>query len=287
VITSVVVNAQGAQRVYVNSPGVLQAVHVAEGQAVAAGAELAVLSNSEIAYDTLVAAGQQRRLEQHLKNLQLQRSEDDEAAEQIPHTREALESLEERLEELSRQQQRLTLVARTPGIVMPPAYVSAGVPPRGSLPTWSGTPFEPCNLNSWLPTGTLFCLVGDPSRMEAMLVIDQADIDFVREGQQVQIKLDEYPGDVWSGRIERIARIDLHVAPRELTQKAGGGLLGTETDQAGGERPASVSYQARVPLHNADGRLMPGFRGRAKIYAGSRTAAESLLRFLAQTIRFR
>jgi len=32
----------------------------------------------------------------------------------------------------------------------------------------------------YLDTGTLLCVVGDPARLEGILVVDQADVKFVR-----------------------------------------------------------------------------------------------------------
>jgi putative peptide zinc metalloprotease protein len=129
-------------------------------------------------------------------------------------------------------------------------------------------------------------MIGDPDKMEAVLVVDQTEIEFIRQNQLVEVNLDEYPGEKWTGRINEIATIDLQVAPRALSSKAGGGLS-TETDKAGAERPASVSYQARVALENNDERLSPGFRGRAKVHVGSRTLGKAILRYLADTIRFK
>ena len=59
-----------------------------------------------------------------------------------------------------------------------------------TLSEWSGLPFDKENLDCFLEAGTLLCLVGDPNNMEAVLVIDQGDIELVPEGQQVEIKLD-------------------------------------------------------------------------------------------------
>ncbi len=117
-------------------------------------------------------------------------------------------------------------------------------------------------------------------------MIDQSQIEFVRAGQQVEIKFDEYPSDTWNGHIDEVARIGLEIAPRELSNKAGG-ELSTETDQAGKERPSSASYQARVALGNDHQRLISGFRGRAKIDVGTHTAWQWFTRFLAELIRVR
>jgi len=284
VMTSAVIQAGDAERVYVNVPGVLTELHVQEGQQVEAGQRLAVLQNPEIAYQITHLTGQGQRSERQLQNLRRQQGTDADAAQQIPHVAEASIHIQQRLDQLQQDQRRLELVARQSGVIMPPPHVPSTSGETGSLPAWSGTPLEEWNLGSWLETGTFFCLVGDPLRLEAVLVIDQSQIVFIAEGQQVEIKLDEYPGEVWSGRIGEIAEVDLKVIPRQLAAEAGGELAGA-ADDTGAARPASTSYQARVSLDNADQRLLPGFRGRAKIRVGSRTLGQAIWRYLSQTFR--
>ena len=284
VITPVIIEPRGAERIYVNVAGVLETVTVEEGEAVSAGQELAVLTNPEIRFQITQLSGERERLEQHLQNLRRQQSGDADATQQIPHTQEGLVHLRKRLEELHKEQQRLNLVSQTSGIVMPPPYNSGNTQTR--LPAWYGTPLEERNLGCWLEPGTLFCVIGDATQMQATLVVDQSNINFVRLGQVVEIKLDEFPSDVWPGEITEISRMDLQVLPRELSHMAGGELA-TEADETGAQRPASVSYQAFVALDNSDERLLPGFRGRAKIHVGKRTLGEALWRFLTKTFRLR
>ena len=57
------------------------------------------------------------------------------------------------------------------------------------MPTWSGSPLEPENIGATLMTGTKFCQIGDPRSLEARLVIDQGDVEFVAPGQRVEIML--------------------------------------------------------------------------------------------------
>ena len=286
VMTSVMIQPRDADRVYVNMPGFIHTVRVAEGTPVSQEKELAVLKNPDVSLEIVRLTGEHRRYQQQLQNLRRQQGFDDDAAQQIPHTVEALQSVEDLLKQLQMDERQLTLRSPTSGIVMAPPYIAAEQTTSGSLSTWTGTPLDEENRNAWLDTGTLFCTIGNPGKMEAVLVVDQTEIGFIRQNQLVEISLDEYPGEIWTGRISEIATIDLQVAPRSLSQKGGGGLS-TETDAAGAERPSSVTYQARVALENKDERLLPGFRGRAKIHVGSRTLGAAVLRYLAKTLRFK
>jgi putative peptide zinc metalloprotease protein len=132
----------------------------------------------------------------------------------------------------------------------------------------------------------MFCQIGDPKRLEAMLVIDQADIDFIREGQEIEILLDAMPGKRLLSRIEDIAEVNMKESPKQLSNKFGGELA-TKTDESGREKPISTSYQARAWLDNKEGLMRLGMRGQAKIHAGWLTLGQRIWRFVNQTFRFR
>ena len=61
----------------------------------------------------------------------------------------------------------------------------------------------------------------------------------------------------------------------------------TITDDAGVERTLRVSYQACVRLAEFTQPLLPGFRGRAIIHAGSQSLGQRLWRLANNTFRFR
>ena len=88
------------------------------------------------------------------------------------------------------------------------------------------------------------------------------------------------------GRIEHVAQLDMQVIPRGLSHKTGG-RVETITDDAGVERTLRVSYQARVRLAEFTHPLLPDFRGRAIIHAGSQSLGQRLWRLANNTFRFR
>src|SRR4029077_9421570 len=104
-------------------------------------------------------------------------------------------------------------------------------------------PFDERNLETFLETGTLLCLVGDPSRFEAVLHVEQTDIELVRTGQRVRIMLDHLPGEVFLGTVAEVAKLDLAVMPRELSAARD---LPSRIDQRGVSHPLDTWYQARV-----------------------------------------
>jgi putative peptide zinc metalloprotease protein len=273
----------GAARVYVTVPGTL--VDAAEaGQPIRAGEPIARLQNLELEMELTRLQGQRDRQALHIKNLRGQQGSDPAAAAQIPTAEEALADLETRLAERRRDQERLTLTAPRDGTVLPP-HRQPRQTASGELPTWTDTPLDPRNRGAFLDTGTVVCLVGDPARLEATLVIDQADIDLVRAGQSVQIHFDESPGQSLGGTIATIGELDLKVAPRELVIA---GDLPSRVDESGTPRPLNASYQARVELDpDAHLALRGGAIGRAKISVDSQSLARRLIRYLRQTFESR
>ncbi len=232
-----------AARVYVTVPGTLVEA-AAAGERVRAGQTIARLENLDVELELTHLEGQRDRQALHLANLRREQGADPSAAAQIPTAEQSLADVETRLAERRRDRQRLVLTAPYDGTVLPPHKRPRQISP-GELPGWSDTPLDPRNRGAYLETGTVVCLVGDPQRLEATLVIDQADIDLVRVGQQVQIHLDELPSETLEGTISAIGELDLKVAPRELVIA---GDLPTRTDESGVSRPFSASYQARVKL---------------------------------------
>jgi len=295
VICTLEIQPRDPALVYVTVPGQLDKIEVQPGQRVEKGQPLAGLENLEIDLELADLAGQAGLYRRQLENLAVQRHRDPQAGAQIPAIRESLQTVEDQLARKREDRRRLKLSAPAPGTVFPPPSTPKGRQPEDELPTWSGTPLERENLGCYLEQGQLFCQVGDPARMEAILVIDQADIEFVREGQTVEINLEALPQETFThnlvaGRrqkltIEEVAKSDLKISPVRLSAKAGGELP-TRTDATGLERPLSASYQARVPLDDPNGQLLPGLRGHAKIKVGTQPLGTRLYRWLAQTINF-
>jgi putative peptide zinc metalloprotease protein len=193
--------------------------------------------------------------------------------------------LDERLRRRRLDAQRLQLVAHQAGVLSPPPHVPPPPAVEEELPTWSGLPCDPYNLGCYLEVGTLVGLVGEPGAMDALLIIDQSDIEFVRPGQSAAVKLNEYRSRTLAGTIAQVAQIDLDKVPLVLSHKLGG-ELSTVTDKSGRERPLRVAYQARVPLPAAEFPLLPGFHGRAKIDVGSEPLGRRLMRLVRQTFLF-
>jgi hypothetical protein len=132
----------------------------------------------------------------------------------------------------------------------------------------------------------MFCQVGDPAKMEALMVVDQDDVEYLAPEQTVDVKLDELPSELLYGAVGEIAKEPLRVSPRHISNKAGGELA-TKTDESGVERPMNTSYQVRVPLDDPDGLLRIGLRGRGRVHTRPQTLFHRLWRYVTQTFNFR
>ena len=286
IVCTLEVKPQNAQSVYVAVPGELTQISVKPGDKVAANQQLGKLNSIELLLQIEDLKGKLAAYQAKVISLERLRFTDRVAGQDLAQTQKTLQMYEEQIKEKERDLDRLVLRAPIGGTVIPPP----AIPPRperdGELATFSGIPLREANLGAHLPESTLFCQIGDPQKMEALLVVDQDEIEFMAEGQDVDIKLDELPGTTYHTSIEEIAKADLKVAPRQLSNK-GGGEVATRTDESGTDRPINTSYQVRADLDNADGLLFVGLRGHAKVHARWQTLWTRGVRLFMRTFNFK
>jgi putative peptide zinc metalloprotease protein len=280
------VQPRDAEHVYIDFEGVLTNVAVKPGEKVSPGMQLAQLRNVDL---ELQIADLESKREQDLLRLDSLRSQefdDDRAAEEKKRVETSIQTIEEQLVERKEDLEKLRLVATSGGTVIPPPAIPNKPSPDGRLSKWHGSPLDKRNVNSTLTPGTLFCQIGDPTKFDAILVVDQTEMEMIRTGQRVEMMLTELPGEILEGKITAIAPEELKVVSRQLTNE-GGGSLQTKTDESGVSRPASTSYQVEVPLDDSNGMLIAGLKGEARIEAGKHSLGWRLWRFLKQTFHFR
>ncbi len=286
VMSTLEIRARDADRVYVDVPGELEEILVKPGQRVELGQTLARLQSIDVAMEIVRLEGERNQYKVQLKNLRRGRLQNTGEGLEISQIEESLQAVEDQLQQKKLDQERLNLHAPIAGTVLPPPWREKKPGPEGQLPSWSGTPLQERNLGAPLDEGAVFCLIGNPNKMEAILYIDQGDIDFVKKGQDVEIKLDELPFDVYEGTIAEIAPSESKFLPKQITTKSGGELA-TTTDESGVEKPMSTSYQARVLIDDPDDLMRLGLRGRAKIHTARQTLGQRIWRGLNQLLNFK
>jgi hypothetical protein len=261
---------------------------VSAGTAVSTGDPIGKLTNAELDLDVTRLRGERDVRAAELESLKRRSAQQanrglHEALAQIPAAEKALADIQQRWQERLDEQQRLMLTAPVSGVaVSPPRRPTDSAP--GQLAAWSGDPLDPVNRGAFLPVGTLFCSIGDRDAMEALLVINQSDIQLVQVGQFVRIQLDQLPGHYLEGRISEIARIDIESAPPEF---AASGMLPLQTEPDGQRQLVGVFYQARVRLDDHPTELLPGGIGRARIHVAPRSFGRRIIWYLSDTFRFR
>jgi len=285
VMCNLEIKPRDAHSVYVTVPGRLENVHVASGQLVKKDQVLAELKNEDL---ELAIADLEAQATEHmssLTSLQRIRQADAAAGNEIPQVQELLAAVREQLRQKQLDRDRLALKSPAGGTVLPPPETPQRPDTTGELQTWHGLPMDKRNLGAHFNESVLFCSIGDPRKMEASIVIDQDDIEYVRRGQHVEIKLEELPNRTYQSEIIEIGP-EYKVVSRQLTNKTGGELA-TRTDEAGLERPMNPSYPARAPLDDDEGLLFIGLRGKAKVAAQWQTLGQRGWRLFLRTFNFK
>ncbi|HPP51956.1 MAG TPA: hemolysin D [Thermoguttaceae bacterium] len=293
------IRPSGAASVYVEAPGRLVSIAVRPGQWVSAGQLLAELQNPDAEGDIARLESLREEYQLRVQTVRWQQHRDPEAGAQLRQLEEALRAVEDQLSKRREDLSRLKLVAPKAGMVFAPPNKELEQPgtdgetPLGRLPTWTGSPLEPKNLGAWLGPGTLFCQVGEPARMEAVLLVDQADVKLLQEGQPVNILLDAYPD--WPIRYRQTesgaAGLEIAEVSRSKMTRTHWGLSFHEEnppdsrDWQKDQQRGRPTYQARVLLENTEGLLQPGMTGLAKVRTENLTLAGRLWRLVCQTFR--
>jgi putative peptide zinc metalloprotease protein len=275
-----VLEPAGAHRVYVSTPGALQSAAVA-GQPVSPGDVIAQLEDEILHREIQRLSGEEKVAQIRVHSLQARLADEPDAAAQLQVADEMLTDVREQLRQRKQDEKALTLVAPTTGLVMEPPEVASNETDEQNLPIWYGTPLEKENAGCYMERGTLFCLVGDPAKQEAMIFVDETDVQYVRPGQRVRMQLAMYPTAVTTGQVVEIAERNITNVPRELVADQ---ELANRLDDSGTRRPVRTTYSVRVTLDKHDLHMLSGARGRAKITVDPQPLAQRALRAIRRTL---
>ena len=278
-----------AASVYVEVEGILSELLVKPGQAVEEGQLLARLENIDLEIEVTRLRGEQSAALAQLDSLKHMQFRDEQASLQMDLSRERYESVTEQLEKKLADMERLELRAPATGIIIPPPKQrESTVDERLQLASWSGSPLDKKNLGAtFQPDGQtdLFCQIGDPDKWDAVLVLDQRDLDWVHGGEEVKLMFQESSYHVFVSKIQRIATDELEGVSQQLASTSGGPVP-AQADPDGVVRPLDTSYQADVPLDDSLGLMRNGLIGQARIKTKPRTLASRFYRYLSRTFSF-
>jgi putative peptide zinc metalloprotease protein len=283
------VQPQAVEYVYVEIPGSLAEILVQPGQRVVAGDPLAKLVSPEIEDRILQMERAEKIAEAQVQVVNyLVRNEPLASGEVNPAEAEnAWRVAQSKLKQRRRDLERLEIVAPRTGTFLPaaPRTKNDQADEVGQLRTWQKTPLDSQNLGAWLESQTLLGqIVPHDGRFEAILAIDQADVEFIRSGQVVKLWLRQLPGKNLRAETTQISPTKMKAVPRQLSIHTGGDLPTVRTEQ-GIEEPANPTFQVAVPLREEIPHLLSGAVGIAKVHVGSQTLGGRLWRLACQTFR--
>lgn len=279
----------GAQLVYTQEPGVLIDIKVQHGDNVQAGQILAILENRDFELELAQLKGELARLEHDLTGYELNRNLHLDSERLITETQFKIESTEEQITLKTLQASPLVLKAPRTGVVV--VAPNTPQPPLigHQLRNWSGLPLEEKNLGAFFQPNTVLCMIADDNQYEAIIVLDQSDVNLIETGQAAKFCVDQYRDQVFSGEVSVASHDELTVVPRELSQTNGGPIAIKTT--ADGERPLLTSFAvyATVDLSSLENsiQLGDGFCGSAKIHVGTASLGAMGIRYLRNLINFR
>lgn len=272
---------EDAARVYATVDGTLREALPA-GRLVTRGDSIARLDNADVQLELARLEGEHRLQELRVQHFERLRGLDPEANDKLPTARAARDDVQRRLEDSRREAERLKLIAPSKGVVIPAPRIAVDHGNNGRLPTWSGAVLEEPNRGAQIKAGTLFCLVGDPRRLTAVLLVNDADVKRLQPGQAVRMRFDQLPGRVIEGRVVDVAGHDARGADSISAGQADLGALWSGIVPPGAN---ATLYQARVEFDPPEQPLVIGGRGEAKVAAERVTLARWIMRHFAQTFR--
>lgn len=270
-----------ARPIHVTAPGAFAAVENARraryGERVSAGDVIAVLENQEIGRDLVRLEAECQRQRIVVESLRRQQLAAPESAARLSSARAVLEDLQQQLEQRQRDHDQLVITAPATGVLYPPPRETMSE--HHALHRERG-PLEDRNANAFLTSGTVVGVVGAPAQFDALLVVDQVDVPYVRVGQMVRLGLAQGGPDVCAGRVVEVATRTLETLPEPLVRD---GRLPSRVGPGGLVVPVRPVYEVRVEIDDPAFLPVVGGTGEGRIEVGRMTAARRLLRWFEAT----
>lgn len=281
VTCSFTIQPKGGQAVYVKHDAILKSIHVLPGQQVTSGELVAELENVETLLKLSKFKAEGDEILAELRLLEQNRKATTEETKRINELRESLRTNEESRRSYEEIVASFHMVAPKDGQVIP-EWSKRRRESAAELGTWDGSPLAAENLGTSFKSGEKLCVIGDLNRWEAVMVVNEHDIRFLKEGQPVKLLIDSQANHRIESQIESIARKESELVPGSLSKQYGGSIqLQTQSKtEEGSRRPADEHFEVRAMLPDSKFDLSSGLRGMAQIRVGSKTMyTRSMLHF--------
>jgi len=285
VTCSLHVQPRDAAAAYIDAPGEVTAIHVKPGDTVNEGDKIVSLDSVDIRLNIERLEGERAELFVQLQSLRRREFIDPAAGREVTSVEKAIESADDQLAKLRLDRERLIVRAPASGTVISSPGRDAPPADADMLPEWTGKPLDTQNIGATYNDEVLVCRVGDPRKLEAVLAIDQTDVEYLLEEQRVELFFHHLPTRFFISSVNRISQVKMEAAPESMSAKAGGSMA-TSTSRQGYEKPVNVIYQASAPVNDPRGEFFVGATGYAKVYVGNRTIGQRLWRYMCHTFNF-
>ena len=286
VYCSFYVQARDAQNVYVDVPGTLEKIFARPNQIIDEGDPIIGLASQEL---TVQLAGLQTNLalaKVRLENIDRAETLGREYTQGRGAADAAVRAAQVSYQSRLLDRERLMIRAPVSGYFLPPPQIQPEDSDSSTLGTWHGTPLESRNLGAFMQQGTFVGqIVNDMKQLEAVLAVDQADIEFVKPDQTVEFLIRQLPLQVFTSVTKQISPSEMKTTPKSLSSQYGGDIV-TSKGIDGEDVPQSTKYRVNVGFENPDEIVFPGSTGVAKIRTGSQTIGQRIWRLLSRTFQF-
>ena len=292
---SLIMVPQEMETVYVEEPGLVDEILVANGDVIESGATLARLKNVDYALALEQAKG---RLDaKKTERLALKASASD---LQFSNLVDELSSIEAEIRQLTRfvvdvqnRMKKLEIKSSIGGTVLEtpfqPQIQSEETPlldPQSFL--------SQHNENLAAGRGQRFCEVADLTKWHAIVLLTEDQINLAKPGQIVKMRLYANPSEKIESEIESLGVADQSI---RRDTKNDSSIMTAEAAQQGNRLPdlvtemvaanfhADIQYFARVPFDPGTSKLKIGLGGQARLYAGNSSLGSRLWRWFNQNFR--
>lgn len=276
----VVFRPRDLRRIYVPHSGILRSA-ARSGQQVVAGQELARLQNNELDLEVAKLAARELQQRAYIHQLKIRQHDVPTLTDELPFAEQALQEICEQLTHQRQELQRLVLLSPIDGTILPPRKRPV-VFDQSVLTEYAGTPLDEENIGCRLDAGALFCLIGDPSRLEAIAMIEESHVPLLAAGQAARLQCAKMHGSISAGRVGMIAQVHEDDLPPELVESQS---LSMTQGSDRRMRPLRAVYQAVIELNTDDPRLLPDSSGWTKIQVAPQSLAQRVYRSLRETFR--
>jgi putative peptide zinc metalloprotease protein len=267
-IALVQVQPTQVEKMVVYTPGILDQLHVRDGEAVKQGQVLAVLRNYELDNQLVDAQTQYGIADSQtdsLRKLLLEQGANVDQDEQgklkarLAVANGQRGAAEYELALLKEQRRWLEFRAPRDGIVMSPPRVD--------------------EIGKRYEKGDVLCSIGDPHHLRALMPISPADYSLLRRDLDkvdelaVEIRVRGRGNRIWHGKLSQLPEEEAKEIPVQLTNKAGGDVAVKPSNKPNVFVPQSQQYLVGIDILDPDDAICPGTMAQVKVHCRWRSCA--------------